>query len=77
MESPLPDARSTTTSVGPTSSTWVKYYDRASRRRHHRGGYKRLRAEVKRRRRTEKLVVVGAALGVLALVVTFYVILAG
>ena len=59
----------------PWSSTWVKYYDRASRRRHSLGGYKRLHAEVRRRRRAGRVAVTAAAIGVLILVAVFYAIL--
>jgi hypothetical protein len=48
--------------AGPWSSTWVRHYDRASRRRHHAGGYKRLRREAKRRRRSELAIFVAMGL---------------
>jgi hypothetical protein len=59
----------------PWSSTWVNYYDRASRRRHSLGGYKRLHAEVKRRRRAGKVAATAAAVGMLVLLAAFYAIL--
>ncbi len=59
----------------PWSSTWVKYYDRASRRRHSLGGYKRLHADVKRRRRAGKVAATAAAIGMLMLLAVFYAIL--
>jgi hypothetical protein len=59
----------------PWSSTWVSYYDRASRRRYRSGGYRRLRADAKRKRHLERFVVAVVGVGVLALVSVFYVIL--
>ncbi len=50
--------------AGPWSSTWVRHYDRASRRRHHAGGYKRIRKEAKRRRRSEVAIFFGLGLAV-------------
>jgi hypothetical protein len=61
--------------IRPGSSTWVKYYDRASRRRHSLGGYKRLRADVKRRHRAGKLAVAAVVIGMLALLAVFCAIL--
>jgi hypothetical protein len=76
-----PDVTSGSSQLGqpcrPWSSTWVKYYDRASRRRHSLGGYKRLRAEGKRRRRAGKVAATAAAIGMLVLLATFYAILSG
>jgi hypothetical protein len=62
--------------VGPGSATWVRYYDRASRRRHRMGGYRRLRAEAKKRRRVQWIVGAVTAIGVAVLTSIFYVILA-
>lgn len=62
-------------SVRPYSSTWVRYYDQASRRRHRNGGYKRLRADAKRRRRMEILTFAAGGLSVLALLGVFYLVL--
>jgi hypothetical protein len=59
----------------PWSSTWVSYYDRASRRRHSLGGYKRLHAQLKRQRRAGKVAVTVAAIGMLVLLAVFYAIL--
>jgi hypothetical protein len=52
--------------AGPWSSTWVRHYDRASRRRHHAGGYKRIRKEAKRRRRSEVAIFFALGLAVAA-----------
>jgi hypothetical protein len=41
------------------------------------GGYQRLRAQAKRKRRVERVVIVAAAVGVLALVAIFNAILSG
>jgi len=59
----------------PWSSTWVSYYDRASRRRYQAGGYRRLRADAKRKRHVKRFIVAVVSAGVLALVSVFYVIL--
>jgi hypothetical protein len=61
--------------VGPWSSSWVKYYDRASRRRHKMGGYKRLRAEARHKKRVELLRLAFAGAGLLAIVSICYAIL--
>jgi hypothetical protein len=61
--------------VRPWSSTWVRHYDRASRRRHQRGGYGRMRAEAKRRRRIEGIAAIIATAGAVALVAVFHAIL--
>jgi hypothetical protein len=53
--------------ASPTSSTWVRYYDRASRKRHQLGGYRRLRDLAKRRRRAQTIYVVAAGLAVAVL----------
>jgi hypothetical protein len=50
--------------AGPWSATWVRHYDRASRRRHQAGGYKRIRREAKRRRRFEVATFVALGLAV-------------
>ncbi len=72
----MPDIDSTGASpASPVSSTWVRYYDRASRRRHRMGGYKRLRDLAKRRRRVQTIYIAVAALGVATLVSIFYFIL--
>jgi hypothetical protein len=62
-------------STRPWSSTWVGYYDRASRRRHRQGGYRRLRAEAKRRRRVQQFRVAAGAASVLVLFAVCYAIL--
>jgi hypothetical protein len=62
-------------SVRPYSSTWVRYYDQASRRRHRNGGYKRLRAEAKRKRRREIVTFVAGAASVLAIMGICYFVL--
>jgi hypothetical protein len=62
-------------SVRPYSSTWVRYYDQASRRRHRNGGYKRLRAEAKRKRRREIVTFVAGAASVLAIMGVCYFVL--
>jgi hypothetical protein len=67
--------RGTSGKVGPWSSSWVKYYDQASRRRHQMGGYRRLRAEARQRKRTELIRIAFAGTGVLVLVSIFYAIL--
>jgi hypothetical protein len=59
----------------PWSSTWVSYYDQASRRRHRMGGYRKLRARARRKRRVELFTTAAIGMGVLALVSVFYVIL--
>lgn len=64
----LPSAR-------PYSSTWVRYYDQASRRRHRNGGYKRLRAEAKRKRYMEIITFVAGGLSVLAIMGVCYLVL--
>jgi hypothetical protein len=61
--------------AGPGSATWVRYYDRASRRRHRMGGYRKLRAVAKRKRRVERLTMVGIGLSLVALTFVFYLIL--
>jgi hypothetical protein len=78
LQERAPVLQTTSRSIGavrPGSSTWVKYYDRASRRRHGLGGYRRLRAEVKRRHRARKIAVAAAVVGMLALLAIFYAIL--
>jgi hypothetical protein len=62
-------------SVRPYSSTWVRYYDQASRRRHRNGGYKRLRAEAKRRRWRGIINFAAGGLSVLVLMGIFYLVL--
>jgi hypothetical protein len=62
-------------SVRPYSSTWVRYYDQASRRRHRNGGYKRLRAEAKRKRRREIITFVAGGVSVLAIMGICYLVL--
>jgi hypothetical protein len=62
-------------SVRPYSSTWVRYYDAASRRRHRNGGYRRLRKEARRRRQIEMVTFVAGGLSVLAIVGVCYLIL--
>jgi hypothetical protein len=62
-------------SVRPYSSTWVRYYDQASRRRHRNGGYKRLRAEAKKKRRREIVTFIAGGLSVLAIMGVCYIVL--
>jgi hypothetical protein len=59
----------------PWSSSWVNYYDQASRRRHRLGGYKRLREQARRKKLVELVAMTCAGAGVLALVAVFYTIL--
>ncbi|HVZ74024.1 MAG TPA: hypothetical protein VHJ20_16710 [Polyangia bacterium] len=61
--------------LGPWSSTWVRYYDQASRRRHKMGGYKRLREQQKRKKVAEWIRIGTGAFAVAMLVSVFYFIL--
>jgi len=74
-ESPLRTDGGPAEVARPWSSSWVSYYDQASRRRHRMGGYRRLRALARRKKRLEAIVVASAAAAVLALVSVFYFIL--
>jgi hypothetical protein len=71
--SPFADDRNGATD--PWSATWVRHYDRASRRRHHAGGYKKLRREAKRRRRFEVAIFVALGLAVAVVFSIFTAIL--
>jgi hypothetical protein len=68
METPSSMSEGTKVAVArPWSSTWVKYYDRASRRRHQLGGYRKLRNEAKWKRRAEWIWIAAGAAGVVVL----------
>jgi hypothetical protein len=59
----------------PWSSSWVNYYDQASRRRHRMGGYRRLRALARKKHRIELATMAVATMGLMALFSVFCAIL--